>query len=118
MKRSPRRRARRAQGIFGKCGRVEIRSAVARIAVQPKASSDVIRAVKAVVVDPIGNASLERVVAVDGESHGKSSTCASYSRDCPTLRQPAHPAAKALQWKLISIGRDEVVGQIPGRESS
>ena len=77
IERPARSRAGAAQGVFSEQRCIEVFQTVARVVIQIEFAGRVVGQVEAVVVDAVGNAALERVVAVLGECYRETGACAS-----------------------------------------
>src|SRR5579883_2209496 len=111
---APGGRARRAERVGGEGVRIEIGQAVARILVQQERAAIVVRQIQAVVVYTVGNAPLQRVIAVFGERYRKSRADTRDPGEGPALGQRLEALRNAVERQFHPIGADEVVPEVPG----
>ena len=90
------RRAGRPQGVLGELGGVEIRAAIARIAIEVERASQIVGFIHAKVVDAVRLRAQQRVVAEIDQRHGKTRTETRDPGKFPALR----PTIRGMQQRV------------------
>src|SRR5579875_4185825 len=112
MKRAPGCIAWGSQCILGKRGAVEVRQPVARIPIQIQTSTAVIRQIEAEIVNAIGKAAHQRIVAIRMKRDRKAGAAARYAGDGPSFEKPLSAFCEPVKWEPPIIAGDDIMRKI------
>src|ERR1700726_2476167 len=103
----------RADRIRAEGSCIEKRQSIPRIRIDRQRSAIVIRQVQEPIVHAIRVASLKRIIAAGTQGNGKTRAGASDAGERPSLCETTSAPGETFERKLIVIGSNKIVRQIP-----
>src|SRR5580658_6282283 len=118
VERTPRGSPRLAQRVLGERRDIEVGLPIARVGVDVERQTGIVRRIDIVVVDAVGAASLQRVIAVLVQRHREARGDAGDAAKLPAAGYRPPVAGQTIERKVYRVAGDKVGLEVEGREST